>query len=76
VRLVAAQVATAVAVLHMEVVEADMGVVATDLLHEEGDTAGDTGGHAAALATALTRFPLHDCIESLTDFGQMGQSCF
>jgi hypothetical protein len=64
---VAAQVAMAVAVLHMEVVEADMGVVATGLLHEEEDTAADTEGHAAALATALIRLLLHDCIKSLTD---------
>jgi hypothetical protein len=54
---VAAEVATAVAVLHMGAVEADMGVVAMGLLHEEEDTAADTEGHAAALATALTRLP-------------------
>ena len=56
-----AEVAMAVVDLHMAAVVVDMVVVVvvvdTGLLHEEEDTAADTEGHAAAPATAPTRFP-------------------
>jgi hypothetical protein len=51
----------AVVDLHMAavvVVVVDTVVVDMGLLHEEEDIAADTEGHAAAPATAPTRFPL------------------
>lgn len=44
--------------LHMVAVVVDTAVVDMGLLPEEEDIAADTEGHAAAPATAPTRFPL------------------
>ena len=56
--MAAVGVAMAVVDLRMAAVVVDTVVVDMDLLHEEEDTAADTEGHAAAPATAPTRFPL------------------